>query len=86
MLSSKTNRSVAGPAIVERDVVAAAVQPVGLVPGVVHRDLVLVRAGRAPELGGVHTGGVGRGEFGLRAVGLPVVGAARARSAGCRRA
>ena len=61
----------------ERDVVGAAVEAVRLVPRVVERDLVLVRAGGHLELGRVHALGLGEGQLGGGAVGLPVVGAAQ---------
>ncbi len=66
-----------GPGDRQRDVAAAAVQPIGLVPGPVHRHLVVVVACRDGELCRIHTGGVGRGEVCQRTVGEPVVGAAQ---------
>ena len=60
----------------ERDVVAAAVQAVRLVPRVVHGDLVLPVSRRDREVGRVDARGAGCGELGLDALGLPVAGAA----------
>ena len=60
----------------ERGVAAAAVAAVGLVPGVVERDLVRVRARGQREVGGVPAGHVGRRQLRLRAVRLPVARAA----------
>ncbi len=67
------HRGVAGDS--ERDVVAAAVQAVGLVPRVVDGDLVLPGARGDREVGRVDARGAGREELGLGALGLPVAGA-----------